>query len=378
MDVHRQTVVNNNRIRQSLGLPYNGEPYRGVGIVVCILSGGDGLAGVLFLIGVAGNIGRIGFLGVGNCPSAGSIGINNHHVLCAVVVQGITAGQDVVIICHDFQRFDLLALGYIQEHLGVQRGVHDGNAVGEGNFLAVHVNRLAACIYQIECVADVCCLPCQNRRCSILLAGITQVVVIVQNRTLVGGVGTSRLTAHGAVQVDIVAQGQLIGDNVADGPVEGFGIQVILSSTVVIGIDLDSAGLIGVIPEGGSIDHTIQQDIAACVNGRTVGTNGSLVGVCLRTGIVEGNGLQRGVDVFAVSVGLAVTDLIDGALALLILRTGPDGIGSDFHLGSFGQLNHSAVACSGNGFSKLDLVILTHGIHKAGVVGCVGNVTADG
>ena len=387
-DIHGQTVVHHDGIGQGLDLPDDCEPDHGVGVVVAIAAGVQavGVSRAVAAV-ILHDIGGRGVLGLGDLPVAGVIGVDGDLISCAGIVQLITLGQDLVR-----QDVGLNVRSAVQGDGLVQHGVGDGDLVGEGAGGAGGLvdHDLTVLVDQIEGVGNVGLLPGQDGGNGILVGGVVQIVVVVEVCVVVGGVGTGLAgTLHGAGQVDIVAQGQLGGLDGAHAPVEGLagqdiggaGGQIVL---IHAGGDIqtfDGNTLVGgvVVEVLGTDDAVGTQDVGTLADdaGVRTGDGVDLLAVLGLPVELEDDGLQDLVG------ALTVADLVLGALAALVVGTGEDVVLDDLDLGVLRLIgNQSAtiahrIAIQVDQRLHLQIVVLTHLVHVAGVVGrvvdCSGN-----
>ena len=224
-------------------------------------------------------------------------------------------------------------------------------------------NGLTGLIHQIEAVANLSMAPGHGGRFDFLLAGIAQIVGIVQDRRLVGWVNTCvDIAFQRLVQIDEVVQGLFISGNGTNIPVEGLWRQGI-SSTVFDGDILGSA--VGIVPEVLCTDDAILQDIGC----------GVAVGVGSGTGIIEGDGFQHLIDEVAVLIGLADTDLVFRTVAGFEVCLSKDLVGTDLDAVLL-EGDRSTVMGVGV-VTQLQVIGLADGIHKVGFAGGVHDIIGD-
>ena len=329
------------------------------------------------------NIGCCRIRALCNRPAAGAVGVNPNIVSGLGIVQRIALRQNTG--CNNISPYIRCA---VQKHLAVNDRVGHGHLVGKGAGLAggLVYDDLAVFIHKIEGIAYVGALPCKHGGYGVLFGFITQPVGVVQCGALIGRIGARLARAlHGAGQIDIVAHGQLRGLDRAHLPVEGLGRQHIGGTgggTVSLGaggnVHTINGNTIGI----GVVNKVFRVDDALDTSGlRTVGKDidvfADLIGVSLGAGIIEGHGFQDGVGSLAVTdhVGCNQNAVHRGAN----LRRLIDIVGDDFdcwpHLFPLGGVR--IVVCIHDGL-HLQVVIIAHLIHEAGVVGRVGDLRADG
>ena len=349
MDIHRQTVVDDNRIGNGLDGIGHSEPDHRMSIIItsilCAQFCGR-IAAVLC------DIGSCRILALCDGPAAGAVGVDSNIVSGAGIVERIARGQNTG--CNNIGLHILLA---VQEHLAVNNRVGDGNLIGKGTGGAggLVYDDLAVFIYQIEGVAHIGALPGKHGGYGVLLGSIAQPVGVVQCGAIVGGIGAGFSCAfHGASQIDIVAQCQLCLVDGAHLPVEGLRSQIIIVGSVSIGIDGNRlAG--GVVPEGIGTDHAVNENIADLLIGVGLGS------ICVKCHRLQhcGSALPLADFGFRNAVRLCI-DVI----------------------GLYNDLRRNGVCCSVtqliSGRSHLQIIAGAHGIHEAGIGRRIGNLIADG
>ena len=391
MDIHRQTEVDDHSVTHGARLPLHGEPDGGVGILMVGI-----VVTVTVLIGVGitvvvGNIGAVKIIKAGGCagnlPITGFIGVSLNGIVSFFIVQPVACRKNAG--CSNSHGLKRRGTG-IQKYFLIQGGAYDDGSVGEGNLHTVVVHRLTTgSVHQIESVADIGALPSCSGRYSSLLTGKLLIVVVIQNGIAVGIIGTgfaADINVQRAFQMDIVAQGQFGGADVADVPVEALGSQRSLGGTVAIHIDH-----LGTVVGGsllvGVVEDILAADDAVAVEDVSITHQ---IGLCTAQGVravsvlgrLEGNDFQSLVLVGAILVGLAGTNLLcvfsaQRTISTDQFLTGPDLVGADFQHGVDGALVHGLTGGQVFHGSQLQIEGLTHFVHEVGVGGSQQNVGGE-
>ena len=405
-DIHGHTVVNDHRVGVSTYAPYNSKPDNRMGVVVAhgIVCQSIGVSRSIIRL-VLGDISACHFsVTLRDLPCTGGIGVDRNPVCSAFIIQFVITRQHIPGSCCNIKKGNIFDV--VQQDRLVFNRIGNGNLVCKGASLAGCLvdNDVAVFVYQVEGKGNVGFLPCHGGGNSVLIAGVTQIVVVIQRRELVCGIGACFFgSIHSTFQVDIIPHCQLRGLDSAQLPVEGLRRQhigIASGSTVCIHAGGDGYAIhfntvnIGIVQESLGVDDTLEivflravrQDIVT----RIVGINNfiiygtfrptldsvtvciDLVRVSLAAICAESYGFQNGIGT------LTVADLIRSDGAVQVVLTGVNIVGDDLDLG-FQGLAGSSIAINhrvGGGL-HLQTVATTHLVNKSCVAGCVGDLGAN-
>ena len=349
MDIHRQAIVNDDRIRNSLNGIRHSKPNDSVGVVITGFSCFQ-LCGRISA--VLCDIGCCRIRALCNRPAAGAVGVNPNIVSGTVIIQRIALRQNT-----GCKNFGLYIRCVVQKHLAVNDRVGHGHLVGKGAGQAggLVYDDLAVFIHKIEGIAYIGALPCKHGGYGVLFGFITQPVGVVQCGALIGRIGARlALTLHGTGQIDIVTQCQLRLVDGAHLPVEGLRRKIIIIRSISVGINGNRiAG--GVIPEGIGADHAVNENIAAL-----------LIGVGLGAICVKCHRLQHCGSAFPLA-DFGFCNVVRLCVDVICLND---------------DLRRNGFCCSitqriGRGF-HLQIIVGAHGIHEAGIGGRISDFIANG
>ena len=405
VDIHRQAEVDYDGIGQCLTLPHYSKPNNGMGIVNaavfldrCLVAVSSSIIRV-----VLGNVsGRSGStratLGGSNLPVTTSAGgylnfinstgcspVNRDLIIQLIAFRQNTQGSNI-------DRFNGRTVRIQQNGLIDYRiGNRDLVSEGAGCTGGLVNNNVTIFVHQVEGVGNDCFLPCHNGRSGLLQARITQEVIVIQDCKLVSLVGAAFLgTFHSAIQVDVVAHGELGGLDSTQLPVEGLlgelvgrtGGQTML---VLTGRDVHTFN--GYIQSGRVVDERL------CVN-KTIGVQDIVGRIADGIGTIGIDGYTKGAVLIHVDqVGVGLTIGIEynhfqqglGALAVtdhVFRNRNTINHGANFIPGvnivgeNLDRGIHSCAIGAGKGL-HLQVEAVSNLIHKAGIGGSIGNLSTD-
>ena len=373
INFNREAEVHNYSIGDTIDHGHHCKPDGGVAVIARILT--FRAIAVCFAV-IAGDIGGAGAVALDGPAAAAVAGIGFHGVGNTLTGFLVIHIQLIALFGQLFDQLLCQLMGHDVGRGGVELELFEQSRGNHFRALAKISGGGAACliaddftfgVHQIETVVHLGSAPGQFGRNGILGAVFTQIVLVVKNRALVGGVGagTCRNVITVAIQcvfqVHIVIQCEfLIGDQGSGDVEEGFGFQGDGLAVVSDGLGLGLGGIV--------VDILALQELAH-LHRKGIGCVGSIL---IEQLLADGHGgAIRNIPIVA-----AEGDSLQNLLGCSAADNTGDGVIPNLD-GGDNALQHSTVRLE-DLVGHVQIVLLTHGVQEVGLGSSLGNGAGNG